>query len=231
MSSQPSQSTPPDEQSWDPRTFEWTEGRIRNLRLSLRDTQSAFASRLGVTRQAVHEWETGKAFPSPLNIAALDRLFALTQVADVGDSDPASPTRAGGLSEFELGVVIGSAQSVKRLLQIAMDEQHRVITQLEQLNDKTTGERLSTAVAALPDVQNGLSTELVRALLLSVAADPKQLSVYLAMAETAARVDARSNKADEPPELAGLAEREAAMDEADERQKKEETSQGQKVAG
>lgn len=52
----------------------WTPDRIKAFRKSRRESQQAFADRLGVARPTISEWETGKVAVSDMGTAALDAL-------------------------------------------------------------------------------------------------------------------------------------------------------------
>ena len=51
---------------------------INNLRQNKGMTQEEFASRLGVTPQAVSKWESGASDPSTANLLALAKLFGIS---------------------------------------------------------------------------------------------------------------------------------------------------------
>ena len=48
---------------------------IREKRVQLKMTQEFVAERIGVSRQAVSKWESGKSDPSTANLMALAKLF------------------------------------------------------------------------------------------------------------------------------------------------------------
>jgi transcriptional regulator with XRE-family HTH domain len=52
----------------------WTGDAVKALRLRLKLHQGAFGELVGVSRQAVHEWESGKTAVSDLNGEALSRV-------------------------------------------------------------------------------------------------------------------------------------------------------------
>lgn len=56
------------------KTINWSQTRIRNLRLATRFTQTSFAQRVGVGRSAISAWEAGTKSPSLEHQATLDRL-------------------------------------------------------------------------------------------------------------------------------------------------------------
>lgn len=53
---------------------DWPPDRVKALRLKLQLNQEKFGDRVGVKRQTVGEWETGKAVPSDLNAEVLDKI-------------------------------------------------------------------------------------------------------------------------------------------------------------
>jgi transcriptional regulator with XRE-family HTH domain len=55
----------------------WTRTRVRALRVALRQSQRAFAARLGVSARAVCNWEAGHAIPGLANQGVLDTCLAL----------------------------------------------------------------------------------------------------------------------------------------------------------
>ena len=62
--------------------------RIRNLRKSKGMSQEAVASALGVSRQAVTRWESGRSDPSTANLIELAKLFGISigELCGTGDS-------------------------------------------------------------------------------------------------------------------------------------------------
>lgn len=52
----------------------WTPERIKAFRKARRESQQAFADRLGVARPTISEWENGKVAVSDMGAAALDAL-------------------------------------------------------------------------------------------------------------------------------------------------------------
>ena len=53
----------------------WTAQRLARLRKEAGFSQEELAEKLGVSRQAVSKWETGKADPSTTNLIELAKLY------------------------------------------------------------------------------------------------------------------------------------------------------------
>lgn len=130
----------------------WTPESVKALRLRMGLRQDAFGELIGVSRQAVSEWENGKVEVSDFNGAALDRL-ELDAVA--GSHPPGdildAAVQVSGQNIRRLAEIRGYAQAVLDQLLDAAKRQQIVVDSLAPWADAESqqlAKQLQKATAA-----------------------------------------------------------------------------------